>query len=68
MATFDELDWFQAITPTMTAIDTRIPDMARESVNLLLSLIAGETAPDQLIRLPSRLCLRDSTRALPAHH
>ena len=68
MATFDELDWFQAITPTMTAIDTRIPDMARESVNLLLSLIAGETAPDQLIRLPSRLCLRDSTRALSAHH
>ena len=64
IATFDRLHWLEAMTPSVTMIDTDISKMADLAVNLLLKRIAGRGGKPVEKNTTAKLLLRESTPTL----
>ena len=56
----------EAVTPSLTALDIDPREQGRQAIDILLSMIRGETPPSLSIRIPSRLVVRSSTARPPA--
>lgn len=61
IATFDRLTWLEAITPSITMIDTNIEEMAKLSVATLLGRIENPKQPTATLTTSAKLLIRDST-------
>ena len=64
IATFDRLNWLEAMTPPVTMIDTDITEMADLAVTLLLERIAGKSGKPVEKNTTAKLLVRDSTPKL----
>ena len=62
VATFDDLPWFDLMSPALTSISNDIPRMAAETVRLLLQRIENPDGVVQKVIHEASLSLRESTR------
>ena len=62
VATFDDLPWFDLMSPALTSISNDIPRMAAETVRLLLQRIENPDGAVQQVIHEASLSLRESTR------
>lgn len=56
---FNDSTESRATTPLLTSVTVRFQEQARQAVELLLAMIAGEPIPEQIV-LPTRLVIRRS--------
>lgn len=63
IVSFDEIPFFEYVTPTVSVIHQGITEMGRHAVAMLAELWAGAPAPSR--RLPSRLIVRASNGPAP---
>ena len=64
LATFDDMEYYEDVTPTITAVGTSTQEFGRQVARLLLEQIErGQNgrAP-RVLRIPHRLNIRESTR------
>ena len=61
VATFDDLPWFDLMSPALTSISNDIPRMAAETVRLLLQRIENPDGAVQKVIHEASLSLREST-------
>ena len=64
LATFDDMDYYEDITPSITAVGTSLQEFGQQVARLLLDQIErGQNgrAP-RVVRVPHRLNIRESTR------
>ena len=61
VATFDDLPWFDLMSPALTSISNDIPRMAAETVRLLLQRIENPDGAVQQVAHEASLSLREST-------
>lgn len=57
---FDNVPEAALITPRLTTVDQSIREKGRIAMELMLSLLRGERPEQQLIKIPTRLIVRDS--------
>ncbi len=64
LATFDDLEYYEDITPSITAVGTSLQDFGCEVARLLLERIEGgrNGREARVVRVPHRLNIRESTR------
>ncbi len=61
---FDNIDEAAYINGGLTTVDQALDEMARTAVQLLMDLINGKTLDKMLYRIPTRLVIRSSCRAV----
>jgi LacI family transcriptional regulator len=62
---FDDIPEATRCSPMLTTVEQPIREMGRRAVELLIGLVRGEAEPDPAhIMLPTRLVVRNSTRAI----
>ncbi len=64
LATFDDMEYYEDITPSITAVGTSLQEFGRQVARLLLDQIEqGQKGREpRVIRVPYRLNIRESTR------
>lgn len=60
---FDDIRFAKHLTPALTTVAQPMEELGRETVRLLLDVIAGRSETLQQATLPHRLVVRDSTAA-----
>lgn len=58
---FDDMDWFQLTTPTITAVAQPVYELGRVAAQRLIRRIAGDATRPEITRLPTRLMIRESS-------
>ncbi len=61
---FDNIPGSALSSPSLTTVDQSIRGMGRQAAAMLVSLVRGEAIGDNLAVLPTRLVVRQSTRAV----
>lgn len=61
LASFDEMEWLQLVTPGITAVRQPVAEMAECAWAILKRRIAGDTTPAQTRRMRCNLTLRGSS-------
>lgn len=62
LATFDDVDYYQNRTPSITAVCTSVAEFGSEAARLLIERVSGEyTGPPRVVRVPCQLHEREST-------
>lgn len=62
LVTFDDLDYYEDRTPSITAVSTPVGEFGREAALLLIERLSNKYAgPPRVIRIPCQLKVREST-------
>ena len=61
---FDNIPGSALSSPPLTTVDQSIRSMGRQAATMLVSLVRGEAIGDNPAILPTRLVVRQSTRAV----
>ncbi len=59
---FDDSPWAPLMAPALTIVEQPTYQLGAEAATLLLRRLRGETDAPQVITLPTRLCVRDSSQ------
>jgi LacI family transcriptional regulator len=62
---FDNVPEAGLADPPLTSVDQSIETMGQLAIELLARMIQGETVQNLLYKVPTRLVIRSSCRALP---
>jgi len=62
---FDEMDWLELVSPTITAIAQPVYELGQVAAQRLLRRIAGDMTRPEVIRLSTRLIPRESSGVNP---
>ena len=64
LATFDDMEYYEDMTPSITAVGTSLQDFGQQVARLLLEKIErGQNGRlPHVVRVPHRLNIRESTR------
>lgn len=60
-ASFDDVAWFQLLSPGITGVKQPIIDMGKKAVELLLAKLEGKSKENEQIYLPVQLNIRESS-------
>lgn len=61
---FDNIPEAAQATPKLTTVDQSLQELGRLATQLLLGILRGEMPEEQLVKVPTRLVIRDSCQAL----
>jgi len=60
---FDNIPETTLVTPKLTTVDQSIQEMGTLATKLLIGILRGEAPEQQLVKVPTRLIIRDSCQA-----
>lgn len=63
VAGFDNVPEAAQVTPRLTTVDQSIQDMGKLATGMLIDILRGEAPAQRLVKVPTRLIIRDSCQA-----